>query len=70
MTSLITILIALLGYGTPSDFSNYSEEQLNNEIAAAQTDDGGLGGEWDVPGLTEEDEDGGLGGEWDVPSVD
>lgn len=53
MTSLITILIALLGYGTPSDFSHMSEDELNYEIAqaeAAQTDsETGGGGIWDSP---------------------
>lgn len=58
MTSLITILIALLGYGSPSDYEGYTEEQLNVEIAeaeAAQTEsnsdnDGGGWDDWDEPG--------------------
>lgn len=58
MTNLITILIALLGYGSPSDYEGYTEDQLNAEIAeaeAAQTttttdDDGGGWDDWDEPG--------------------
>lgn len=55
MTSLITILIALLGYGSPSDYEGYTEEQLQTEIAEAEaadtstttTDDGGGWDTWD-----------------------
>ncbi len=47
MTALITILISLLGYGTPADYANHSEAQLQNEITLAKTDDGQLG-EWDI----------------------
>lgn len=47
MTALITILISLLGYGTPSDYSNYTEDQLQNEITLAEQSaleaDGGAG---------------------------
>ena len=41
MTALITILISLLGYGTPADYANHSEAQLQNEITLAS--DGSLG---------------------------
>lgn len=59
MTSLITLLISLLGYGSPADYSNYTEDQLNTEIAAAQAenasdDDGGGWEEWNEPGVTQE----------------
>ena len=44
MTALITILISLLGYGTPSDYANYTEDQLQTEITLAQQEaDGGAG---------------------------
>ena len=46
MTSLITILISLLGYGTPSDFQDYTEIQLQNQIELAQEQDG-IFEEWD-----------------------
>mgnify|MGYP003112663383 CR=1 FL=1 len=50
MTALITILISLLGYGTPADYQNYSEDQLKQEIAIAGTstevDGGGGSMEW------------------------
>lgn len=46
MTALITILISLLGYGTPSDYEGYTESELQTEIELAQTEssmDGGAG---------------------------
>ncbi len=57
MAALITLLISLLGYGTPSDYDGYTEEQLNQEIAEAQeteTEDGGGWEEWNEPGYTPE----------------
>ena len=51
MTALITILISLLGYGSPSDFEGYSEADLQKEISITQTStdyDGGAGGFDDV----------------------
>jgi hypothetical protein len=64
MTSLITLLISLLGYGTPADYSDYSEDQLNEEIAMAQeeqdpadsesTDDGGGWEDWENPDVAME----------------
>lgn len=61
MLSLITILISLVGYGTPTDYTGYTEAQLNQEIAEAQaaqstTEDGteqtdGGGGDWDQPSI-------------------
>lgn len=57
MATLIALLISLLGYGTPSDFENYSEDQLQQEITileeqnAASDDDGGLGNVWDNPSV-------------------
>ena len=48
MATLITLLISLLGYGTPADFTHMSEDQLQTEIMATQTTDGGDIGEWDV----------------------
>ena len=56
MTSLITLLISLLGYGTPADFSNMTEVQLENEIVLAQE-------------AQASDEDGGFG-DWDDTSID
>lgn len=47
MTSLITILISLLGYGSPSDYEHYTEAELQTEIAYAQEVDGGFG-DWDT----------------------
>ena len=51
MTALITLLISLLGYGTPEDYKDYSEDQLNEQIEYAEssstTDDGGGTGGWD-----------------------
>lgn len=64
MTTLIAILISLLGYGTPADFESYTEEQLEGEIQ--NLEDGGTFGDWDVPSAAEED--GGTFGDWDVPS--
>lgn len=48
MTTLITLLISLLGYGSPSDFSNMSEEELNHEIEMLQESDGGGTSEWEM----------------------
>lgn len=66
MISLITVLISLLGYGTPADYAGYTEAQLQQEITVAQaaTNDGG-GSDWDSPSA---DNDGG-GSDWDSPSV-
>jgi hypothetical protein len=55
MINLITILISLLGYGSPADYSDYSEAQLNTEINQAQNQEpmdespDGRGGDWDIP---------------------
>lgn len=46
MTSLITILISLLGYGSPADFSDMSERQIQTQIEYAQAEDG-IFDEWD-----------------------
>lgn len=57
MAALIALLISLLGYGTPSDYDGYTEEQLNAEIAeaeAANAQDGGGWDEWNTPGYTTE----------------
>tara|TARA_B100000508_G_scaffold140457_1_gene141550 strand:+ start:2516 stop:2695 length:180 start_codon:yes stop_codon:yes gene_type:complete len=56
MTSLITLLISLLGYGTPADFDNMSENELNQAIAEAQQqeEDGGVWGDWDDASVSEE----------------
>ncbi len=58
MTSLITILISLLGYGTPSDYEHYTEEQLHIEIAEAEAEqtnpDGGGWDDWDDPSVNPE----------------
>ena len=51
MTALITILISLLGYGSPSDYDGYTQTQLENEIAIAEASsnaDGGAGSFDDV----------------------
>lgn len=49
MTTLITILISLLGYGTPADYSDYTETQLQQEIDSVQkqNDEGILEG-WSI----------------------
>ena len=52
MITLITLLISLLGYGTPSDFSDFNESQLLDQIEnaqAAETEsaDGGVLGSWE-----------------------
>ena len=47
MTTLITILISILGYGSPADYSDYTETQLQNEIEATQSrSDSGIGAGW------------------------
>lgn len=51
MIHLITLLISLLGYGTPEDFSNWTEEEITTEIQAQQD---GRGGEWELPNYTQE----------------
>jgi surfactin synthase thioesterase subunit len=64
MTSLIAILIALLGYGSPSDYEGYTEEQLQYEIEQAEADqddsssqdDGGGWDQWDEPSMEPEPE--------------
>lgn len=48
MTTLITLLISLLGYGSPADYENYTEDQLNYEIEMAQDSEGGVH-DWDDP---------------------
>lgn len=49
MTTLITILISLLGYGTPADYADYTEAQLQEEINIIQENqvDEGILGDWD-----------------------
>lgn len=49
MTTLITILISLLGYGTPADYADYTEAQLQEEINMIQEsqEDGGLQEGWE-----------------------
>lgn len=60
MTSLIAILIALLGYGSPSDYEGYTEDQLKAKIAEVEstnsTDEGGGWDDWDDPSVTPEPE--------------
>lgn len=46
MTSLITILISLLGYGSPAEYENYTEAELQTEIQIASELDGGFD-DWD-----------------------
>ncbi len=57
MAALITILISLLGFGTPTDFEHLTEAELNYEIAIAEENhnvDGGNGGDgWWDPGVME-----------------
>lgn len=45
MITLITLLISLLGYGSPVDFENFTEVELNNQIEMA---DGGHGTDWEI----------------------
>ncbi len=49
MLHLISILISLLGYGSPEDFTNLSEAQIQTEINTLQSDDDGRGGDWELP---------------------
>ena len=60
MTTLITLLISLLGYGTPTDYADYSEDQLTMEIIEVQEEaqhaDGGTNGGWDTGQRTPEGE--------------
>jgi len=55
MINLITILISLLGCGSPADFTDYSEAQLNTEINQTQSQvamdesPDGRGGDWEFP---------------------
>ena len=49
MLHLIAILISLLGYGSPADYSNASEDQLNSMIQTEMSVDGGVE-EWDILG--------------------
>jgi len=50
MTALITILISILGYGSPAEFQDLSEDQLKQKIATTETtsnvDGGGGSMEW------------------------
>lgn len=46
MIHLITLLISLLGYGTPEDFSQMTEQEITTAI---QAHDDGRGGEWELP---------------------
>jgi len=48
MITLITLLISLLGYGSPADYSNMSEAELNHQIELAQENDGGGTSEWEM----------------------
>ena len=48
MTTLITLLISLLGYGTPTDFDQYTEAELNQQIEMVQAADGNQA-DWDTP---------------------
>lgn len=49
MITLITLLISLLGYGTQTDFSHLTEDELNHKIEMAeQNADGGTTTEWDM----------------------
>jgi len=58
MTTLITLLISLLGYGSPADYTDYTEAQLiteietvqNNQNTSAPEDDGGGWDIWDEAG--------------------
>lgn len=52
MITLITLLISILGYGSPADFSHLNEAELNDKIEMAQSDGGTQG--WDFPGVTSE----------------
>jgi len=52
MITLITLLISLLGYGSPADYTDMSEAELNHQIELAQTSeeaaaDGGVLGSWE-----------------------
>ena len=49
MTTLITLLISLLGYGTPADFSTLTDAELQTQIEMAQAD-GGLN-DWESSGV-------------------
>lgn len=60
MITLITLLISLLGYGTPAEFDHFTEPELYEQIDIAeqnnyensnqdgdQNSDGGVLGGWD-----------------------
>ncbi|MFT6165556.1 MAG: hypothetical protein ACJAV5_000715 [Vicingaceae bacterium] len=47
MITLITLLISLLGYGDPADFSTFTEAELQTQIEMAEAD-GGNTGEWEM----------------------
>jgi len=50
MITLITLLISLLGYGSPADYSTLTQAELNSEIELAQANrDGGHGTDWELP---------------------
>lgn len=70
MTTLITLLISLLGYGTPADYADYSEDQLTAEIETVQNSststDGGNNGGWDTGQVNDAPADGGNNGGWDT----
>lgn len=61
MTTLITLLISLLGYGSPADYADLTEDQLNMEIIEAQEEanssDGGNTGQWDTGSLHDDTSD-------------
>jgi hypothetical protein len=67
MAALIALLISLLGYGTPSDFEDWSEDQLRAEIEALEGNGGTQGDgrgndDWDTPYNPNDDNSGSDGG--------
>jgi hypothetical protein len=51
MTTLIILLMSLLGHGTTANFADMNEAELNHEIEMAQAQDGGGTQGWDFPGV-------------------
>lgn len=61
MATLIALLISLLGYGTPAEFEQYTEAELEAGIEYLQDNaqaDGGNGIGWDTPEVVSEDNTG------------
>lgn len=65
MTTLIALLISILGYGTPSDYATATEAEVINQIEQNCPDC-----DWDMPSATGSygDDDSCPDCDWDMPS--